>query len=59
MTPEEIIAIINLVATLEPTTATLINNLVTSFNSSSLTIEDKLKQLDALTASLKQITPKA
>ena len=56
MTAAEIIAIIQLAASLEPTVVTLINQMVTAFE--SMTPEERTSQLTALQASLKPMTAK-
>jgi hypothetical protein len=56
MTAAEIIAIIQLAASLEPTVITLINQMVTAFE--SITPEERTARLTALQASLKPMTAK-
>ena len=56
MTAAEILAIIQLAASLEPSVVTLINQMVTAF--SSMTPEERTSQLSALQASLKPMTAK-
>jgi len=57
MTAMEIMAIVQLVAALEPAAVALTNNLVTAF--SSMPLEERSKALDELAAALKPMVIKA
>ena len=56
MTAAEIIAIVQLAASLEPTVVTLINQMIAAF--STMTPEERTQQLTALQSSLKPMTEK-
>jgi hypothetical protein len=53
MEASEIVALIQLAAVLEPQVVTLVNNMVTAFNSSNMTAPDRMKMINDLSSQLK------
>ena len=58
MNPQEIIAIMQLVAALTPLGMDLASKIITAFESSDMSIEDRQKMIDQLAATLKPMTEK-
>lgn len=58
MTPAEILAIMQLVAVLEPQAINLINHVVTSFQNSGMSPEERQKTLNDLAAALQPMIKK-
>lgn len=58
MSAAGILAIVQLVAALQPPVVSLINNLMNSFDKSGATPEEILKEIDKIAAALKPLQPK-
>lgn len=58
MTPQEIIAIMQLVTALTPIGMELANRIINAFESSDMSIEDRQKMIDQLVATLQPMSEK-